>query len=245
VHNLSSRGLAVKPVGLQGRFHHSVLRDALERIAKLCESFASLRFPTADSLLVPLRSNIDGKVISSGFLHTIALKSLLTEVANWHLTVIIAGLVNSIPRSIVRKSNLKVVKLCHSELPSSDTPDSLFITSGTVTPQLTSSERRFPSHAVAIIGVACKFPGADSLEEFWDIVRLGTSMVEEVPPERFSTTSCGISMPLTIVFLRNLAVKQHLWTHNSDFYSKLHMRQWSRRVTLATLMIIPVTLDVI
>lgn len=178
------------------------MRDALERINKLCESFATLRFPTADSLLVPLRSNIDAQVISSGFLHTIALKSLLTEVADWHLTisaatsdlvqiknptVVVVGLVNSIPRSIMRESSLKIRKLGHSEVLSSDTPDSLFTTPGTVTPQLISPEHRLPGHAVAIIGMACKFPGADSLEEFWDIIRSGTSTLEEVPPERFST----------------------------------------------------------
>ena len=39
--------------------------------------------------------------------------------------------------------------------------------------------------AVAVIGMACKFPGADSLEQFWDILQTGTSMCRNLPSDRF------------------------------------------------------------
>ncbi|KAI4154213.1 MAG: hypothetical protein LQ340_001826 [Diploschistes diacapsis] len=39
--------------------------------------------------------------------------------------------------------------------------------------------------AVAVIGMACKFPGADSLEQFWHILETGTSMCDELPEDRF------------------------------------------------------------
>ncbi len=38
---------------------------------------------------------------------------------------------------------------------------------------------------IAIIGMACRFPGADSPEEFWQLLRDGTDAITEVPPSRF------------------------------------------------------------
>jgi acyl transferase domain-containing protein/acyl carrier protein len=41
------------------------------------------------------------------------------------------------------------------------------------------------SHDVAIVGMACRFPGADSPEAFWSVLRNGTDMIREVPPDRW------------------------------------------------------------
>lgn len=60
--------------------------------------------------------------------------------------------------------------------------------SGTVTPQVCKSpENSYPEHAIAVIGMACKFPGADSVEEFWELFSDGASICQEMPAERFST----------------------------------------------------------
>lgn len=47
------------------------------------------------------------------------------------------------------------------------------------------SEYTYPEHAVAIVGTACRFPGADSLEEFWEVIESGRSMLGELPEQRF------------------------------------------------------------
>jgi acyl transferase domain-containing protein/SAM-dependent methyltransferase len=49
------------------------------------------------------------------------------------------------------------------------------------------AEDPHPSNAIAIIGMACKLPGADSLDEFWSTLCNGASMLTEVPPGRFGT----------------------------------------------------------
>ncbi|KAG2419498.1 hypothetical protein HFD88_004294 [Aspergillus terreus] len=41
--------------------------------------------------------------------------------------------------------------------------------------------------AIAIIGMGCKFPGADSLEEYWQLLDDGRSMTEKPPAGRFPT----------------------------------------------------------
>jgi acyl transferase domain-containing protein/acyl carrier protein len=38
---------------------------------------------------------------------------------------------------------------------------------------------------IAIVGMSARFPGADSVEEFWDLLRDGRDAVGPVPPERF------------------------------------------------------------
>ncbi|KAL4792587.1 hypothetical protein BDV19DRAFT_400519 [Aspergillus venezuelensis] len=46
----------------------------------------------------------------------------------------------------------------------------------------------YPENAVAVIGMACKFPGADSLDEYWQLLDEGKSMCEPTPEGRFATT---------------------------------------------------------
>jgi acyl transferase domain-containing protein/acyl carrier protein/SAM-dependent methyltransferase len=47
--------------------------------------------------------------------------------------------------------------------------------------------QRHPDNAIAIVGMACKFPGAEDIEEYWDILHAGRSMCREAPKERFAT----------------------------------------------------------
>ena len=47
------------------------------------------------------------------------------------------------------------------------------------TPALTVNE------PIAVIGMACRFPGADSPEAFWELIRSGTDQITEVPADRW------------------------------------------------------------
>jgi acyl transferase domain-containing protein len=38
---------------------------------------------------------------------------------------------------------------------------------------------------VAVIGMACRYPGGGTVEEYWDLLREGRTAVSEVPPERW------------------------------------------------------------
>ncbi|WP_159397496.1 type I polyketide synthase [Sorangium cellulosum] len=51
-----------------------------------------------------------------------------------------------------------------------------------------SFQRKSPGEddePIAIIGIACRFPGAPSPESFWQLLRDGRSAISEVPPERW------------------------------------------------------------
>jgi acyl transferase domain-containing protein/acyl-CoA synthetase (AMP-forming)/AMP-acid ligase II/acyl carrier protein len=44
----------------------------------------------------------------------------------------------------------------------------------------------FVHEPIAIIGIGCRFPGADSPDEFWDLLQSGTDVISEIPPERWN-----------------------------------------------------------
>lgn len=153
---------------------------------------------------MPLRSNTTAQILTEGSLHELATRCILVELSNWHLTISAAvsqlirierpvaatfGLLDFIPSSVIRESGLKVNKMRSSKLfPSRLAGSEPAVPSGTVTPQVSApQDGRYPDHAIAVVGMACKFPGADSIEEFWELLSSGTSMVEEMPEERFST----------------------------------------------------------
>ena len=190
-------------MGLSGRFHSTVHCRNVGLILDLCDSHSGLQFPTASSLLVPLRSNSDAQVITTGLLHELALKAILTDISNWHLTIVGAasqltlaetplaihvGLVDSIPSSVIREYRLKTNKLGPARLLSSGMTASLDMPiSGAMTPAVSEpQESRYPNHAIAVVGMACKFPGANSIDDFWKIIAAGTSMCEQMPLTRFS-----------------------------------------------------------
>ena len=41
---------------------------------------------------------------------------------------------------------------------------------------------------LAIVGMAVRLPGADSLDEFWDLIVNGRSAISELPEERLDKT---------------------------------------------------------
>ncbi|GGR92650.1 type I polyketide synthase [Streptomyces eurythermus] len=43
--------------------------------------------------------------------------------------------------------------------------------------------------AIAVIGLSCRFPGADGVEEFWNLLRTGTDAVTEAPADRAGTAA--------------------------------------------------------
>lgn len=200
--DLSSRNMTLAPVKIEGRFHSKALDSAVRKINGLCASDRNLQFPPAERTLVPIRSNVDGVVVSEGSLHSLALRSVLTEVSNWHATltatilpiknasVVLLGIPDAIPYSIIRSSGCLVTKVSNlpltpfaPTLSSATTPN---IDSMTETSASATSLSAYPEDAIAIVGMACKFPGADSLDEYWNNIRSGTSFAEEVPESRFA-----------------------------------------------------------
>ena len=201
--DLSKEGMSVLPIGLEGRYHSSANKDGAERILTLCDSQPGLSFPDPRGLLVPVMSNATSQVIKEGSLTQHALQCIMYKPADWHgafsaaasslpttegKVIIGFGTTKSIPSSFVKRSKVKVVEAKFWNLLPRRAFGDRFLPSAAKNADLpTPTKSLYGDNAIAVVGMACKFPGADSIEEFWQLLSSGTSMLDEISKDRFST----------------------------------------------------------
>jgi acyl transferase domain-containing protein/SAM-dependent methyltransferase/acyl carrier protein len=206
---LQSRALRVSPVHVQGRFHSPIHSYVVEKIMKFCNTSDEMRFPTVENLQVPLRSSLDGQVVITGSLARHALENMLLQAPDWygtlkaaflqlptsHKLVGFVGFGNHIPASLLQTPGLQVLSLGHEAFDAKQHIDTHHIngltngatvndihaaTNGTI-PKVLPKASEYPPHSIAITGMACRFPEADTVDEFWDILLSGASIVEPAP----------------------------------------------------------------
>ena len=83
-----------------------------------------------------------------------------------------------------------------------------------------AAEQEYPPNSIAIVGMACRFPGADSVDEFWKLLISGISMVEPLPSDRLQVNGKRISSHSDMRpwgnFLRNPDTFDHRFFKKSD-----------------------------
>lgn len=214
------RSLRIKLIGVTGRFHSTCHLPAANKLMSFISRSDQLQFPDATKLTVPLRDTKNGHVISAGSLSRFALDNTLINVAQWSATVdaclgqlkpndVISYSSFSIPMpvSVLRRLDLRPQSLY--EPPSSaavvngpgmstlgmndhTTQDSQYnddTSASSPTESLDLSQ--YPPHSIAIVGMASRFPGADSVDELWDLLMAGRSTVEPAPVERLGLSQTG------------------------------------------------------
>ena len=227
-------GMTAKAISLSGRFHSSAHEGAVESIKKLCECHSSLQFPTNSRPLVPLRSNLDGETVR-GYLKETALRSILVDLSDWHKTIrtsiaqlsqkqghfaLMVGPIDCIPRPILKESTLEIVNIRNLKVsaPIHGRIDTVPVNAGTAhSPKYGYPGYSYPDNAIAIVGMGCRFPGADSVEEFWDVIHSGKSMLTKLPEQRFSTQGLRRSLANT-QFLGNFIRDADAFDHR--FFKK-------------------------
>ena len=50
-------------------------------------------------------------------------------------------------------------------------------------------------NAVAVVGIACRFPGSDDIGEFWENLKDGKCLIDKVPEERWKIEEIDIKNP--------------------------------------------------
>ena len=205
----------VQSIGLRGRYHHPSNTEALRYIKDLCNRDKRFQLPPAGELVLPLRSNSHAGLLTSGALHEIVLNSILTEQSQWlqtvkatisgmggkNINVISVGLGSFVPGAVASELNAEPNT---PELPSGVTTNSPEISNGLAQEQSLHNQSSFhptphtqsdPStveadvggSAIAVIGMACRFPNANSLEQFWQLISSGANAVQQVPKDRFDS----------------------------------------------------------
>ena len=190
-----SQGLLVQGMHLRGKVHNPENTGLAEELCRLADLHNSLSLPYSTGLHIPIRSNINGNPISEVPLSHEVIRTVLASRCEWYTLLqgiaedldhtgrkshlfTIFGIGDCVPLSPFHKKQLQVVKL-----------DVLSVVQKHLDQQSTSastSPYSFPDHAIAIVGAACRLPGADSLEELWDLLASGASKAVEVPTTRFN-----------------------------------------------------------
>jgi acyl transferase domain-containing protein/thioesterase domain-containing protein/SAM-dependent methyltransferase len=165
--DLSSHRIVSKVLEIHGRYHTSVHEKSADTLATLCEKHETLR--ASKGFKTDLRQ---------------VLQEILCLTSNWNLTllqtlhsvrngtgyIVSVGPVSVITDSMVKAHQIKIVHT-HKILNIESSAETAF---------------KYPEHAVAIVGIGCRFSGASSPEEFWQLLINGQSMATKVPVQRFS-----------------------------------------------------------
>lgn len=185
----------VADVALSGRFHWRKHEQDVEKLIKFCSQNRQFQLPDVLSLVFPSRLETGGQYLSTGSLHTAALRGCLLELSEWIKTfsilyssqltaddskVICFGPERCVPPTIARKMGSRVVNISDIDLSTSPLPSSLLLQN------VTSPFVDLPDDRIAVIGMSCHAPGANDLEEYWEMLAGGESQHTEVPTERFS-----------------------------------------------------------
>lgn len=200
--------LRIKAVHVYGRFHTSEHSHAVDKLSKVVSISNGMEFPDIKDLQVPIRNTADGEIIFGGSLNLLALENTLLKRADWYKTlrsslqqlpksnqtIAVAGFGNFIPASLLRNPSLQVIALSNIER-SKQKPyvnDHVNGVNGVYedthnTPDLSE----YPPHSIAVVGMAGRFPGADSVDELWELIMEGKTMVERAPVEELGLPQTG------------------------------------------------------
>ncbi|KAI1386651.1 putative polyketide synthase [Hypoxylon trugodes] len=190
-----AEGLPVTKINLRGQNHNPENRELTDEFCRLCTEYAELRLPSSDALRVSVRSNNTGELLSGVPLSHEVVTSTLVKRCEWFtlmqavsqdlkemgndmehtFAMFGTGRKNCVPSSPFDDNQVKLTKL------------DVMVAVASVKPTGTSlPPNAYPEDAIAIVGAACRLPGASSIDELWDLVAAGKSRAEELPTERLN-----------------------------------------------------------
>ncbi|KAH8704876.1 hypothetical protein BGW36DRAFT_421463 [Talaromyces proteolyticus] len=195
LHRLKEVGATASELTLRGRFHCADYKEDVERLVRFCDCTPGFQLANASELVLPLRSNVGGRRITEGRLDHIALHSILVQQADWYQTFV------AVQASRLTNPNSRAVSFglqrCVPSTLSSQLGSRLLhfadVDGATLQSAKTPSKSQTLSRClgdvidndIAVVGMACKVPGADDVEEFWNLLCRGESQHRELSNDRF------------------------------------------------------------
>ncbi|GAW13921.1 hypothetical protein ANO14919_033130 [Xylariales sp. No.14919] len=186
-HQLKDSNITIMEIGLQGRFHDLARSSEVQSLTRFCDSRPEFALPNASHLVLPARYEGTG-YITNGSLHEIALRAILVEQCQWYHaftlihsrvtdgegSIMSFGLERCIPPSYVRSLGQRVVHM--ADVDTRNVRQSLG----------TNLAEDATKDYIAVIGMSCRVPGADDLDQFWKLLCENKSQHVEVPSDRFT-----------------------------------------------------------
>ncbi|RAH61359.1 ketoacyl-synt-domain-containing protein [Aspergillus piperis CBS 112811] len=188
-------GLPADKMDVTGKAHNPENEHVVPEFMDIINRNPSMfQLPKESRLQVTVRSNITGKALTDAEIMEDMITMMLASCCDWLELVtqvaldlkaserpahrlVIFGLNDSVPLSPFNKQRLKSFKFKANQLLVSDPQPN----SPTTSP---SSIPEFPDSTIAVVGLSCRFPGANNLEELWDLIAGARDTHQEVPVER-------------------------------------------------------------
>lgn len=189
-----TQGLLSQGIHIRGKVHNPENELLAADLIRFCMARDDFLFPDASNLQVPVRSNVDGSCLKSQCLTSEVVKTILATRCEWY------RLLNNVAADL-GKCDCQTHYLvnfgigdCLSPIPFhqhgltiTKSEARLHIKELAMKSKACHTKYEYPSNAVAVIGVACRLPGANDVEELWDLLSSGRSTVEELPQDRVDT----------------------------------------------------------
>ncbi|KFA76431.1 hypothetical protein S40288_07158 [Stachybotrys chartarum IBT 40288] len=196
-----AEGVLVTELFLRGKVHNPENGDLCTELCNLVTATPGLQLPDSAALLVPLRSNMTGNILKPGvsLSHEIV-RSTLVSRCEWYtlLEALAVHLRTALPSQFrhefamfgtggkncvgpmaFEKQGLKITKQDVVKYVDKKTGAAA---AGARGPSLD----QFPSDSIAIVGAACRLPGAKALDELWEsVLKPGISRAAPIPASRF------------------------------------------------------------
>ncbi|KAI2605503.1 putative polyketide synthase [Hypoxylon fragiforme] len=220
---LHAQGLRVKSIEIHGRFHSEGSYSSA--ISKLRE-FTLLGY-TADWCktikgAVDAISDRDSTVILVGFTENIIPPQLI-QTAGLHITSLPSFGVSASKTTATHTNGVTPPNTHDIPRGSTNGPNGMSLhVNGTTTNGTNHAHNdqyaQYPPHSVAVVGMACRFPGAESVDEFWNLLLSGVSKVEAPPEERLTLNDSRIEGRGDMKWWGNFL--QHADTFDHRFFKK-------------------------
>jgi acyl transferase domain-containing protein/acyl carrier protein/SAM-dependent methyltransferase len=210
----------VSRISLRGQFHTSANRGIYDTLKSLCDQREEFYLPCTklhrnrsagtDSWpgIEIAFSNIDvldAILISRCDWASSIAKAVLNLPSDTSHTILEIGLNRCIPTKLANDCKLDVI------------PGVLFNRGEITVSHRTKAkvqediarEQPYGDDAIAIIGMGCRFPGSDSVEQFWDVIKSGISTLSPFPESRFKHSKAAGKGDLVGNFIREPEVFDH------------------------------------
>jgi acyl transferase domain-containing protein/acyl carrier protein len=195
-----TQGFLVQPLEIRGKVHNPENMDLAHELSALCAESELLRLPPSDKLQCPVRSNRDGNVIPPGqrSLSDDVLYTILASRSEWYKVlqgvaenlkktsneshgIISLGIGDFIPLMPFNKLGLRMKKTEWSGPEATEQAPSV--------PHPRTLDHSYPDDAIAIVGASCRLPGANNLDELWDIISTGQDTHQELGNDRIDISN--------------------------------------------------------
>jgi acyl transferase domain-containing protein/SAM-dependent methyltransferase len=188
-------GLPTHVTDITGKSHNPENATLANEMVALISQHPDLQLPSTANLKTIFRSNIHGKTLDRESVMEDMIKMMLASRCEWHNLVcrvaedlkatqhpthglVVFGMDDCVPLSPFHKIGVRVSKFEARSLSFVDSPETPKEPTMPAFPGL-------PATAIAIVGASCRLPGANDLEEIWQLVSERKDCHQKCPTSRF------------------------------------------------------------